>query len=173
MKVKLDLVIKKKNDSPTLDTSFHALHIGNTLLGETVKEITLINEWLKKKYRDKNLWLVGYSAAGTTIIACAAIDNKIDGVAVGGCVGLSRETILNRGSTGYNDIPNMLEWFDFDALIGLISPRPCIIIAGDLFHDARKDGKLSPNAIKLFIDLRFYLNKLGNLVIIPGNLAFR
>ena len=35
-----------------------------------------------------------------------------------------------RGSSGFNDIPNMLEWFEFDAQIGLISPRPCIIIAG-------------------------------------------
>ena len=45
----------------------------------------------------------------------------------------------------------------------------CIIIAGDLFHDARKDGKLSPNAIRQFKDFVLNLNKYGHLVIIPGN----
>ena len=122
--------LSTRNNSPTLDTSFNSLHLGNTLLGESIKEIILINQWLKKKYKNKSLWLIGYSAAGTTIIASAALDQNIDGIAVGGCVGLSRKTILNRGSTGYNDIPDMLKWFDFDAQIALLSPRPCIIIAG-------------------------------------------
>mgnify|MGYP001315411291 CR=1 FL=1 len=126
--------LNTRNNSPTLDASFHSIHLGNTLLGENVKEIILINKWLKKEYNDKKLWLVGYSAAGTTIIASAAVDDNIDGIAVGGCVGQSRRTILNRGTSGYNDIPNMLEWFDFDAQIGLISPRPCIIIAGVKDH---------------------------------------
>ena len=134
--------LSKQNYSPTLDASMHALHLGNTLLGETVKEIVLVNRWLKKKYKNKHLWLVGYSAAGTTIVASAAVDNNVDGVAIGGCVGLSRETILNRGSTGYNDIPNMLEWFDYDAQIGLISPRPCIIIAGVSDHIWPYEGAL-------------------------------
>lgn len=44
-----------------------------------------------------------------------------------------------------------------------------IVIAGDIFHDARKDGKLSPNAILLF---KTFLNTLtvhGTIIIIPGN----
>lgn len=145
--------LSSPNNSPTLDASFHSLHLGNTLLGESVKEIILINEWLKKEYKNKSLWLVGYSAAGTTVVATAAIDDNIDGIAVGGCVGLSRKTILSRGSTGYNDIPNMLEWFDFDAQIGLISPRPCIIIAGVNDHIWPYEGALNTvkNSKKVFI----------------------
>ena len=144
--------LSKRNSSPTLDASLHSLHLGNTLLGESVKEIVLIVEWLKKEYKNKNLWLIGYSAAGTAIVASAALDNNIDGIAVGGCVGLSRETILNRGSTGYNDIPDMLEWFDFDAQIGLISPRPCIIIAGIKDHIWPYKGalKVVQNSKKVF-----------------------
>ena len=125
--------LKTRNDSPTLDISFHSINLGNTILGETIKEIILINKWLKNKYK-KKLWLTGYSAAGTTIIAAAAIDKNVDGIAVGGCVGQSSRTIMKRGSSGFNDIPNMLEWFEFDAQIGLISPRPCIIIAGTKDH---------------------------------------
>ena len=45
----------------------------------------------------------------------------------------------------------------------------CIVIAGDIFHDARKEGKLSPNAMLLFTDFIENLNAFGTVVIIPGN----
>ena len=51
-------------------------------------------------------------------------------IAIGGCVGLANETILKRGATGYNDLPYLLNWFDQDVMISLISPRPCIIVSG-------------------------------------------
>lgn len=44
-----------------------------------------------------------------------------------------------------------------------------IIICGDIFHDARKDRKLSPNAIQMFKNLISKLKKIGTLIIIPGN----
>ena len=80
---------------------------------------------------------VGYSDHTIGIeaaIAAAASDDNIDGIAVGGCVGLANETILKRGTTGYNDIPSLLKWFDQDVMISLISPRPCIIVAGISDH---------------------------------------
>ena len=102
---------------------------------ETVAEIAVLVKWLKKKYSSKyKIWLKGYSSAGTTAIAAAASDDNIDGIAVGGCVGLANETILKRGTTGYNDIPSLLKWFDQDVMISLISPRPCIIVAGTSDH---------------------------------------
>jgi len=158
--------LSSRNNSPTLDTSFHSLHLGNTLLGESIKELILINKWLKRKYKNKKLWLVGYSAAGTTIIASAAIDKKIDGIAVGGCVGLSRQTILNRGSTGYNDIPDMLKWFDFDTQIGLISPKPCIIIAGLKDHIWPYKGALE--TIKKSKKVFLHDKSINNLVLLKA-----
>ena len=57
-----------------------------------------IIKWLKKIYSSKyKIWLKGYSAAGTTCIAVAAIDKNVDGIAIGGCVGLASQTILKRG----------------------------------------------------------------------------
>jgi len=128
-------LLKKKNISPTIDFSFHSLLYGSTSLGETVSEISALIKWLKQKYTTNyKIWLKGYSAAGTTAIAAAAIDNNIDGIAVGGCVGLAENTILKRGSTGYNDIPYLLNWFDQDVMISLIAPRPCIIVSGEKDH---------------------------------------
>ena len=45
----------------------------------------------------------------------------------------------------------------------------CIIIAGDIFHDASKEGKLTPNAIQMFKQFIKKINNLGTIVIIPGN----
>ena len=60
--------------------------------------------------------------------------NNIKGIAVGGCLGPINDTLLKRGTSGFNHIPNMIEWFDMDTLIALISPRPCLIIAGRKDH---------------------------------------
>jgi fermentation-respiration switch protein FrsA (DUF1100 family) len=45
-----------------------------------------------------------------------------------------RDTILRRGAGGYNDIPDILKWFEFDALMALLAPRPCLVIAGEKDH---------------------------------------
>ena len=130
-----ETILNKRNCSPTIDFSFHSLLYGNTSLGETVAEISVLIKWLKNTYSSKyKIWLKGYSAAGTTCIAAAAIDKNIDGIAIGGCVGLANETILKRGATGYNDLPYLLNWFDQDVMISLISPRPCIIVSGIKDH---------------------------------------
>ncbi|PPR15284.1 MAG: hypothetical protein CFH33_01544 [Alphaproteobacteria bacterium MarineAlpha9_Bin3] len=130
-----ELKLNKRNFAPEIDFSFHSLLYGKTSLGETVSELSVLVKWLKNKYSNKyKIWLKGYSSAGTTAIAAAAIDKNIDGIAIGGCVGLSNDTILKRGGTGYNHLPDLLNWFDQDVMISLISPRPCIIVSGVKDH---------------------------------------
>ena len=126
--------LQKSNSSPTIDFSFHSLILNNTSLGETVSEISLLVKWLKNNYKNHSVWLKGYSAAGTAALVTAATDNNIDGIAIGGCIGLTKDTLLNRGATGYNDIPNLHAWMDQDTIISLVSPRPCIIVAGIKDH---------------------------------------
>ena len=125
--------LNKANIPPNIDFSFHSILMGSTSLGETVSEVMLIVQWLKNKY-NLDLWLKGYSEAGTVSIVAAAIDKNINGIAIGGCVGLTNDTLLKRGASGLNAIPNLLNWFDQDSFISLISPRPCIIVAGIKDH---------------------------------------
>ena len=125
--------LNKANIPPNIDFSFHSILMGSTSLGETVSEVMLIVKWLKNKY-NLDLWLKGYSEAGTVSIVSAAIDKNINGIAIGGCVGLTNDTLLKRGASGLNAIPNLLNWFDQDSIISLISPRPCIIVAGIKDH---------------------------------------
>ena len=76
--------LKKPNLPPNIDFSFHSLLMGSTSLGETVLEISLIVKWLKHKYKKSNLWIKGYSEAGTVSIVAAAIDKNINGIGIGG-----------------------------------------------------------------------------------------
>ncbi|MFP6778891.1 MAG: hypothetical protein VB916_01240, partial [Alphaproteobacteria bacterium] len=141
---------------------------GNSSLGETVAEITALVKWLKKKYSSKyKIWLKGYSSAGTTAIAAAASNDNIDGIAIGGCVGLANETILKRGATGYNDIPSLLKWFDQDVMISLISPRPCIIVAG--ISDHIWPYKFAEKALKVPKIIYNSDKSDNNLVLLKGN----
>jgi len=159
--------LKKPNLPPNIDFSFHSLLMGSTSLGETVLEISLIVKWLKHKYKKSNLWIKGYSEAGTVAILAAAIDKNIDGIAIGGCVGLTSDTLLKRGASGINAIPNLLNWYDQDAIISLISPRPCIIIAG--IKDHIYPYKLAIKALKLPKVIYKKDNAENKLVLIKGN----
>ena len=125
----------KGSASPTVDAAFHALISGETLLGQTVTELEALQRWIGSEVAsDAPVYIAGYSAAGTAAIAAAAASETFAGIAVGGCVGMMRETLLGRNSTGYNDIPEVLNWFEFDALLALIAPRPCLVIAGKTDH---------------------------------------
>ena len=118
-----------------IDASLHALSLGETLLGQTVAELEALRQWVDAEIAPGSpVYLAGYSAAGTAAIATAAAIPAFAGVAVGGCVGMMRDTILRRRASGYNDIPGILDWFEFDALLALIAPRPCLVIAGVKDH---------------------------------------
>ncbi len=127
--------LKSRSTSPTIDAAFHSLMLGEALLGQTVAELEALRQWIDADISPGSpVYLAGYSAAGTAAIAAAAAIPEFAGIAVGGCVGMMRDTILRRGASGYNDIPNILEWFEFDALLALIAPRPCLVIAGKKDH---------------------------------------
>ena len=74
---------------------------------------------------------------------------------------------INRHSE-YSEVFKKL-YVDIKIKSKLKRKNTCIVIAGDIFHDARKEGKLSPNAIVMFKQFIQNLKKLGTIVIIPGN----
>jgi len=126
--------LKKQSILPVMDTSLHSLALGKSLLGETVSEIYVICNHFKKHY-NLPLWLVGYSSAGSVAtVAGALFSNLVNGICVGGCIGSFKDTIITRGATAHLEIKDCIKWFEQDALIQLMAPRPCIMIAGDKDH---------------------------------------
>tara|TARA_B100001964_G_scaffold66584_1_gene75727 strand:+ start:375 stop:1484 length:1110 start_codon:yes stop_codon:yes gene_type:complete len=133
--IRKEIIIKSPlNKFHTINPAFHFLSQGSTLLGQDCLELNSIIKWLKKNDNKKNIFVVGYSAAGTTAIFSAAINDSIDAIVVGGCVGLYSDTIMKRGTAGYENIPNLLNHFDLDLIISLIAPKFCSVIAGDSDH---------------------------------------
>ncbi len=127
--------LEKRSAGPTVDAAFHSLVLGETALGQTVAELEALRRWIGDELAPgAPVYLAGYSAAGTAAIAAAAASGDFAGIAVGGCVGMMRDTLLRRGAGGYNEVPDILKWFEFDALLALIAPRPCLVIAGVSDH---------------------------------------
>lgn len=127
--------LAKPSPSPSVDAAFHLLNLGETVLGQTASELESLRLWIAKDIApDAPVYIAGYSAAGTAAIAAAAACAEFAGIAVGGCVGMIGETVLRRAGGGYNDIPDILRWFEFDALLALVAPRPCVVVAGRSDH---------------------------------------
>ncbi len=125
----------KLPDPNLINTSLHALNLGTTLLGETVRELSALIKWIKKELAPNiPICLVGYSAAGTAALLTGALDKQVSGIAIGGCIGYVKKTLLLRDTGGFNDIPEILNYFEQDAFLSLFAPRPCIIISGIRDH---------------------------------------
>lgn len=130
-----ELQLPRSSASSTVDAALHSLMLGETLLGQTVTELEALRQWISTELSPGTaIYLAGYSAAGSAAITASAAFSQFAGIAVGGCVGMIRDTTLRRGVNGFSNIPNMLDWFEFDALLALIAPRPCLVIAGEKDH---------------------------------------
>ena len=161
--------LKKVSMYPTLDISLHSIILGSSLLGETVNELISIIDWLKKEKYNLPIWIVGYSSAGYSSLITAAIETRINGIAIGGCIGSAQDTLLKRGQTAFLEVPSMLEWFDQDSILALMSPRPTIVIAGEKDHIWPYKGakKIVEQSKQAFLNL----NQLENLKLIKGKLG--
>lgn len=132
---------ERRSAASSLDDAIHMLLLGRTAIGQTVAELDELRRWIGKELSTRApIYLAGYSAAGTAAIMAAAAIEEFAGAAVGGCVGLFRDTILRRGASGYNDVPGLAYCFEFDSLLALIAPRPCVVVAGVEDHIWPYDG---------------------------------
>ncbi len=124
--------LHKPIPNPSVDAVFSALMVGETLIGQTVSEVSSLVDWADEEFGGltMGIYLAGYSAAGTTALFAGALDERIDGIAVGGCVGSFKETVMRRGTGGYVAIPDLLSYFELDIIMGLIAPRILVAISG-------------------------------------------
>lgn len=125
---------------PCIDAANHALLLGRTLLGDRAADVSSVVDWLlsgagSEEIQPARIDVMGGSAGGTTAVFAAGLDPRIDAVLASGCVGFIRETIGRRGDcSGQNVVPGILKWMEFDDVLGLIAPRPLLVISGDADH---------------------------------------
>tara|TARA_B100001964_G_C14211248_1_gene590631 strand:+ start:431 stop:1558 length:1128 start_codon:yes stop_codon:yes gene_type:complete len=153
-----ELKLKKVLPNPTTDAANHALLLGRTLLGEMVSDVMSVVDWLISdgsglNVDTKEIFIMGYSLGGTVAITTGAVDKRISGVAVGGCI--SSFTSLFKRGIASTIIPDVLTYFDYDAIIGLLAPRYCLVLSGDKDHIFPYDGAepIVKNAMPVFKSL--------------------
>ena len=128
--------LHKPIPNPSVDAVFSALMVGETLMGQTVSEVSSLIDWADEEFgcSKRGVYLAGYSAGGTTALFASALDERIDGIAVGGCIGKIKETDMRRGTNGFVAIPDLLSHFELDTIMGLIAPRILVAISGITDH---------------------------------------
>jgi hypothetical protein len=125
---------------PCIDAASHALLLGRTLQGERASDVSSIVDWLNSEaaalsLNTSEIAIMGSSSGGSTAIFAAALDERIGSVLASGCVGLIRDTIGRRGGgSGQNIVPGILNWLEFEDVVGLIAPRPLLVVSGDADH---------------------------------------
>ena len=122
------------NFSYNIDPSLSFMLYGKTLIGESINELNSLIKYVKKRYEDLPIYIMGYSDGGALAMVLASMNKNIDGIAISGCIGLFDDTINKRSQTGFLNIPNFLNFFDMNTFIELILPRYCLIISATNDH---------------------------------------
>jgi dienelactone hydrolase len=127
-------------DHPCVDACNRQLLLGGTVLGSRVSDISEVIDWLQAgKFRDAHIdatrvYAMGNSAGGESALFAMAMDGRISGAMVGGCVGNWRETSGKRRTCPDTVIPSVLNWFEYSDVIGLCAPRDLVVISGKDDH---------------------------------------
>ncbi len=124
----------KNTATYNIDPSLNFLLFGRTLLGQTIDEIDSLVDFLKIEYGNLPVYIMGYSDGGTIAMAYAAVKDNINGIAISGCIGYFKDTILKRTQTGLLNIPNFLKYFDTNTFFELSVPKYCLIVSGTNDH---------------------------------------
>ena len=131
--------LMRQSKALCIDAANHALLLGRSLVGERASDISSLINWLVEcrpfeAMNPEQIYVVGSSAGGTTALFAGAMDERIAGVIASGCIGFIKDTLLEEDSEGQNVVPGILRWFELDAVVALIAPRPFLTVSGEYDH---------------------------------------
>ncbi len=118
--------------------------LGKSLVGERVQDVSNVINWINASYAKQQCFsntninkiiILGHSSGGTTSLYSTAIDHRIKGCVLSGCIGNIKDTIILRPNiSGDAVIPSILEWFEINDIVNLISPKYFYALAGKMDH---------------------------------------
>ena len=115
------------------DAAMHALMLGRTLAGERVWDVDRGIDYLKERGDCvmSNIGILGNSGGGSiTTLATATLPKRI-AYAIPSCSTCTyAQSIMSIYHCADNYIPNMLNFAESGDVVGLIAPRPLVIVAG-------------------------------------------
>ncbi len=133
--------LRPASADPCIDAALHSLLLGRTLLGDRAADVSAVIDWLEVASAElpapktANIRAIGHSSGGSVALYAAALDVRISALVASGCVGPLRETIaVRRDSSGQNVIPGQLLWYETEDVLGLVAPRPLLVVSGQNDH---------------------------------------
>jgi dienelactone hydrolase len=130
------------------DAVLRAAFLGRTLIGERVFDVDRGLDYLAERgdVDMRRVGVLGNSGGGVTTMYSAALLPRVR-YAIPSCsFGSFAGTYCSIYHCGCNVVPGALDWFDCPDAMGLIAPRPLVIVAGETddiypIDDARKSFK--------------------------------
>jgi fermentation-respiration switch protein FrsA (DUF1100 family) len=134
--------LSPRSADPCIDAFLHGLLLGRTLVGDNAGDVSAVVDWLVAgglapgpAIDPARLHVLGHSAGGTVAVHAAALDQRLAAVIASGCLGPIRDTIaVRRVSSGQNNIPGQLNWFELSDVVALCAPRPVLAVSGERDH---------------------------------------
>jgi dienelactone hydrolase len=124
---------KIKSDQTCHDAAMHALMLGRTLAGERVWDVDRGIDYLQSRgdCNMKTIGIMGNSGGGSiSTLAAATLPNRI-AFAMPSCSTCTyAQSIMSIYHCADNYIPDLLNWAESGDIIGLIAPRPLVLVAG-------------------------------------------
>lgn len=135
-----EIALPRRSADPCIDGFVHAVLLGRSLIGERARDVSAVIDWLTAGGGEveldlTRLYAMGHSSGGHTALFATALDPRLAGAIVAGCVGPVRDTVGARGNaSGQNIVPGMLNWFDTEDVLGLCAPRSLLVMSGTDDH---------------------------------------
>jgi len=124
---------QKKRSSGCRLANFNAVLRGRSIIGYRVFDIKRVVDYIKSRpdfFDGSHIGIVGNSGGGTTAMFAGAMLPELTHIMPSSCFSTFRHSIYDRKHCFCNYIPKLLVYGESADVLGLIAPRPLVIVNG-------------------------------------------
>ncbi|MFP4106580.1 MAG: alpha/beta hydrolase family protein [Phycisphaerae bacterium] len=116
-----------------LDSAAHALMLGRTLVGERILDVDRSIDYLAGRgdVDMDRLGVMGNSGGATVAMYGAALLPRVRAVMPSCSVATYASSLLTLYHCVDNHIPRMMEWMELADVLGIVAPKPIVIVNGE------------------------------------------
>ena len=121
-----------RSPHPCHDAAMRAILLGRTLMAERIFDIKVGVRFLNQSQKEdvKSIGVMGNSLGGTLAVYSGALLEDIEFVVAGSCVANFDDSLLSIYHCADLYIPGIRKYFEFGDILGLIAPKPLLVVQG-------------------------------------------